>query len=500
VAVGLLLVAGAFPAAHAVTMRITYDDSAGEGFSDPTLGSQRKAAFEAAINQWGQSLRGSVPIDIEASFDALGGTATSAVLGQAGPASVIRDFSGAPRSSTWYALAMANQFAGSDLAPGLPDIIAQFNSSVDNSIVLGGKDFYYGTDGNAGGDVDFYSVVLHELCHGLGFVEGVNEDGSFSSGFPVIYDRFLAKGASAGADLLTSMNQTQRSSALVSNSLFFGGDSTRTAGGGSNAKLYAPNPYETGSSVSHLDESTYSGDNELMTPVSSGVTHSIGPLVSGIFQDMGWTFTSTNDPPTVISITPNSGTNDGSVSITSLAGTGFQSGATVKLTKAGATDISGTSVNVVSTTQITCAFNLSGASTGSWNLVVTDPDSLSGTLTGGFTVNAGTQVRDVALTAFSASPTSASRKQTVTFSYTVKNNGNVTETNFTFRLTYNGKQLGQPKTIASLAAGQQTSGTINIKVPRKQKTGDYLITGTVSTVSGETNTSNNSQTVKFTVK
>jgi len=107
---------------------------------------------------------------------------------------------------------------------------------------------------------------------------------------------------------------------------------------------------------------------------------------------------------------------------------------------------------------------------------------------------------DVALTAFSASPTTVSRGQRVTFSYTVKNNETVTETNLTFRLTYNGQPVGQPKPIASLGTGQQTSGTIRIKVPRRQKTGDYLITGAVSTVPGETNTANNSQTVKVTVK
>ena len=109
-------------------------------------------------------------------------------------------------------------------------------------------------------------------------------------------------------------------------------------------------------------------------------------------------------------------------------------------------------------------------------------------------------VHDLALTAFSASPTTVSRGQRVTFSYTVKNNGNVTETNFTFSLTYNGKPVGRPRTIASLAAGQQTSGTIKIKVPRRQKVDNYLITGAVSTVTGETNTDNNRQTVKVTVK
>jgi len=189
------------------------------------------------------------------------------------------------------------------------------------------------------------------------------------------------------------------------------------------------------------------------------------------------------------------------VNVTDLAGTGFKSGATVKLRNSGQSDIAATSVSVVSATKITCTLNLNGKTPGQWDVVVTNSDGLSGSLNGGFTIRQTANVtHDVALTAFSASPTSVSRRQTVTFSYTVKNNGNVTETNLTFRLTYNGQPLGQPKTIASLAAGQQTSGTINIKVPRKQKTGDYLITGTVSTVPGETDTANNSQTVKVTVK
>ncbi len=93
-----------------------------------------------------------------------------------------------------------------------------------------------------------------------------------------------------------------------------------------------------------------------------------------------------NPPPTVTSITPNSGANDGTVSITNLAGANFVSGATVKLAKAGETDIDGTSVTVVSSTQITCTFDLTGAAPGTWDVTVTNPDGQSGTLTNGFTV------------------------------------------------------------------------------------------------------------------
>jgi len=52
----------------------------------------------------------------------------------------------------------------------------------------------------------------------------------------------------------------------------------------------------------------------------------------------------------------------------------------------------------------------------------------------------------------------------------------------------------------ALAAGTAKSGTMKVRVPRRQKPGEYLITGEVVPVSGETNTTNNRQTVKVTVK
>lgn len=91
-------------------------------------------------------------------------------------------------------------------------------------------------------------------------------------------------------------------------------------------------------------------------------------------------------PPTVTGITPSSGNDDGSVYITNLAGTGFQNGAVVKLTRDGESDIVAENVSVESATKITCAFDLTARAAGAWNVVVTNPDSQSGTLQGGFTV------------------------------------------------------------------------------------------------------------------
>jgi parallel beta-helix repeat protein/predicted outer membrane repeat protein len=91
-------------------------------------------------------------------------------------------------------------------------------------------------------------------------------------------------------------------------------------------------------------------------------------------------------PPTVISITPNSGINTGAVNITDLAGTNFQAGAAVKLSKTGQLDINATEVNVVSETQITCTLNLLDAAYGTWDVVVTNPGNESNVLVDGFTV------------------------------------------------------------------------------------------------------------------
>ena len=98
------------------------------------------------------------------------------------------------------------------------------------------------------------------------------------------------------------------------------------------------------------------------------------------------TSTTVAPAPTVTSITPNTGQNTGTVHITNLAGTNFQAGATVKLTRSGQSDIPATNVTVVNASQITCDFDLTGAAAGLWNVVVTNPDAQSGMLANGFTV------------------------------------------------------------------------------------------------------------------
>lgn len=301
-----LAVCGAFlmsASAMAVPIVITYGDGVGEGFNDPALGAARRACIEAAASNWANRLAGTVPIQITAKMDPMGGTATSAILGGASARYTIRNFPGAPLQEIGYAAAQANQIAGSDLSTIYEDINITYNSDVDGPVVLSSASFYYGTDGRlaaSGGeyyDIDFYNTCLHEIGHGLGFFSGVIQDGSFATVVPLIYDTFLATGSTAGATMFTTLTQAQRSAALTGDFLFFSGPNARASAGGTNPRIYAPTTYQPGSTRSHLREDSYSGTmpranlNELMTPfLGPGVTHYPGPMVSGVFEDIGWSF------------------------------------------------------------------------------------------------------------------------------------------------------------------------------------------------------------------
>ena len=101
-------------------------------------------------------------------------------------------------------------------------------------------------------------------------------------------------------------------------------------------------------------------------------------------------FTVTFAAPTVTAITPNSGTNNGTVNITSLSGTNFRSGAVVRLTQTGQNDIFGSAVAVLSPTNLTCSFDLTGKAIGQWQVNVTNDDDQTGDLPAGFKIEAPT--------------------------------------------------------------------------------------------------------------
>jgi hypothetical protein len=255
---------------------------------------QAKDAFQKAVDIWEAILVSPVDIHVTAVWTPL----ETGVLGSATAGSFYRNFDGAQQLDTWYPVALAEKMAAKDLnATDDIDIIAQFNSS--------NSSWHYGLTGSTpAGRYDLVTVVLHELGHGLGFLDSYNIEnnvatmGLLGTGIPVVYDLGIENGN--GQNLfLTTLSQTENLRAqLTSNNLFYNSPSVKTANGNGAAKISAPASFSSGSSIAHLDEPTFprGSANALMTPqLGTGESNfDPGNIVKGMFADMGWVFTYIN--------------------------------------------------------------------------------------------------------------------------------------------------------------------------------------------------------------
>ncbi len=146
-------------------------------------------------------------------------------------------------------------------------------------------------------------------------------------------------------------------------------------------------------------------------------------------------------PFSVSSITPTTALNSGPVVITDLNGTGFMYGAGVKLTKTGSPDIIATGVNVTPPTKISCTFDLTGKSTGQWNVVVSNPDGTTPTLPNGFTITGVEHPTPQPLSVTAISPSTGTNEQSLS--------ATVTGTGFKPGAVVRLMLKGQPDIVAS---------------------------------------------------
>ncbi len=296
-------------AASGVTITILNSDSAGEGFNDPTpvaplpgnagvtRGQQRLNVFNAAAAVWARSLRtvqNSVQVRIQAQFNPLTCTTTGAVLGSAGPTTAHRDFAGAPLATTWYVQAVANSRAGVDLDAAAPDISAQFNSQLDvgSPSCLPGISWWYGIGSPpVAGTLDLFTTVLHEIGHGIGFLSLHNT--STGAKFLTFNDAYLRLLFDEETDeFWRDMTNGERLTSQVNTGQVVWRGAAATAkvpgfnAGINNARLrmFAPNPFQGGSSISHWD--TALSPNELMEPILTSTARDYASYA--LMQDVGW--------------------------------------------------------------------------------------------------------------------------------------------------------------------------------------------------------------------
>ena len=255
--------------------------------------SEAQAAFQAAVDVWERHVASDVPIRVDAVWADLG----EGLLGSAGPRLLLysSDAPGDLEPNVWYPYALADAILGEDVQDGPAefDVSATFNSDFDR--------WHFDTSTPAPSNrFDLFTVVLHELGHGLGFIgtgevsNGQGEIGQpgLSGVFPYAYDLLVVD--ESGISLLDAGYPNPSAAlaeALTSEALFVDGSATVQAFG-SPAPIYAPPSYLPGSSYSHLDEDTFTrGDPDaLMTPFLASGERIPEPraVTCGIFADMGW--------------------------------------------------------------------------------------------------------------------------------------------------------------------------------------------------------------------
>ena len=241
-----------------------------------------QTAVQAAIDTWSDNWSSSVPVNVVANFVPEG---TSGILASASPVSFFHNFTGAPDATLWYSSAMANALANKDLDPTSPEISININSTMANV-------FYLATDGNCPtNQYDLESIIVHEIAHGLGFLSNDSFDNFSQYGSidqPTPFDAYAQ--TADGGRLMDLASPSASLGIAMQNTLVWSGKNAIAANNGIKPALYTPRHFEPGSSVSHLDETTFqgSGPDALMTPSWPGgsVFHAPGPLVIAMLADM----------------------------------------------------------------------------------------------------------------------------------------------------------------------------------------------------------------------
>jgi hypothetical protein len=239
-----------------------------------------RTEVQTALDTWSANFKSATDITVSATW---GRSANRDVLGSARPGSYFAGFIGAPDSTLWYPSALANSLAGKDLDRDNPEIIIQVNSEANWN--------ERGDDKPRTNEYDLESVILHEVAHGLGFLSTDVYDNFFGYGSidqPTPFDAYIQ--TPDGRRLADMPTPSLELGKTLTAPLYWIGENGKRVNGGEKIKMYTPAIYEPGSSVSHLDEVTFSksGLDAVMTPnLDAGeVFHQPGPLLLAMMEDM----------------------------------------------------------------------------------------------------------------------------------------------------------------------------------------------------------------------
>lgn len=311
------------PESKAAEFIPVYTDPQGAGFYDQTpltdqvargdisgrtLGEVRRRAFQNALDLLEGLIRTSNNngIRIQASFEDLGGGDERGRIILAGAQAagfIVVEEPLVPGGVLTLPVALAEHLLARELNGNEVDVEIYFNERAP---------FSYGTGFTEPlGYVNFTILVAHELLHGLGFSDSIRKDGSFEqiqlqdgSTVTAIGPYDLNLYSESEEELLVHLSRSERQEAITSvDGLLWDGtlggqfapscaqlmgealmdEYPQAVDSEGKPRLYAPRPYEQGSSVAHLAEAS----RDLIKPTYDGVEHYGFTL--GMLLDMFWT-------------------------------------------------------------------------------------------------------------------------------------------------------------------------------------------------------------------
>ncbi len=238
----------------------------------PAVQQQQQQATTEALNNLAKYFQPSnITVRADFKFRDLGASGT---LGQAGPAGFD------VRNGIYFAQALFNFLAKNDVNGGAISLSVVMNTNASVT-------WFYGASTPPTTQYSWQSVIMHEVGHSMGFFDTVAQNGSYSNAGPSIFETITTLGM--GGPALSSLDPAGRAQAIISNNLYWGGQFGLSANSGQAIKLFSPNPYQEGSTYSHLDPSQ-TDIGGLYFPSLPDATFFPGPTKQelGIFHDIGW--------------------------------------------------------------------------------------------------------------------------------------------------------------------------------------------------------------------
>ncbi len=256
----------------------------------------------------------------------------------------------------------------------------------------------------AGNENDNTHLYFPANCNGVITVAALGKNGDLASYSNYGSNVFISAGGGDGSDWIYSLGNTGTTS--PGSDTYYGMKGTSMATphvSGIISLMLSLKPQLT------LNEIKYNLQKTARTFPSPSFCASYGCCGYGIADAYNALY---NLIISISSSTPNSSKNNTAVNV-SVFGKGFLSQAQVKLKRTGYPDINCTNTTVVNLNRIDCTFNLTGISTGTYDLYVQNQDGSSATLSNYFTIT-GLNITQI-------NPLSGYNNQSINVSFTGEN-------------------------------------------------------------------------------